>query len=342
MALLRDDKLEASLEHDKAKIRKAEMFRRCLTAHGFERYVASFYQSVEGIEVDVRSGFASAPVDAAGKYWKNGEKATILVLSRHGGGATAEDGRRFVEKPEVEEFFNLVSHVRKEAGHAVHLICVTSVWFSKEARDFCESRRLAAIDFSGLVKMDQAYPLENFIRECAANGTLSQCFSTFWLGKYLPEYAKTEAAVKRTVLDSKSALGSLLIDVEKTVSATYINPFDTAPEKIESFATIFDVAPAPTPKEPERPPTIFDAPEVTGKINFKAAAVGFAAVCACVWLVTAGSQPSSAPKISASAIEAGNSSTGSLTGSEDGDKKANSASERRKEVREKREEISEY
>ena len=69
-----------------------------------------------------------------------------------------------------------------------------------------------------------------------------------------------------------------MADVEKTVSATYINPFDTAPEKIESFATILDVAPVPAPAEPERPPTIFDAPEVTGKLNFKAAAVGFAAV----------------------------------------------------------------
>lgn len=181
MALLRDDKLELSLEHDKAKIRKAEMFRRCLTAAGFARYVARFYANVEGVEADVRDDFASAPVDPAGKYWKNGEKVTILVLTRHGGGATSEDGRRFVEKPEIEAFFDLVSHVRKDAGHAVHLICVTSVWFSKEARDFCESRRLAAIDFSGLVKMDQAYPLESFIRECAENGTLSECFSAFWL-----------------------------------------------------------------------------------------------------------------------------------------------------------------
>ena len=206
MALLRDDKLESSLEHDKAKIRKAEMFRRCLTTQGFARYVARFYSAVEGVEADVRDEFLSAPVDAAGKYWKNGEKVTILVLARHGGGATAEDGRRFVEKPEIEAFFNAVSHVRKEAEHAVHLICVTSVWFSKEARDFCESRRLAAIDFSGLVKMDAAYPLETFIRECAENGALSECFSTFWLSKYLPEYARTEAAVKRTVQGSKSAL----------------------------------------------------------------------------------------------------------------------------------------
>lgn len=63
MALLRDDKLEASLEHDKAKIRKAEMFRRCLTAHGFERYVASFYSSIEGVDADVRSDFSTASVN---------------------------------------------------------------------------------------------------------------------------------------------------------------------------------------------------------------------------------------------------------------------------------------
>lgn len=103
------------------------------------------------------------------------------MLARHGGGATSEDGRRFVEKPEVEEFFNRTSHLREEAGHAVHLICATSVWFSKEAFDFCEKHRLAAIDFSGLVKMDAAYPLENFIKDRAADGTLSACFSAFWL-----------------------------------------------------------------------------------------------------------------------------------------------------------------
>lgn len=278
MALLRDDKLEASLEHDKAKIRKAEMFRRCLTSVGFARYVANFYANVEGVEADVRDEFESAPVDPSGKYWKNGEKVTILVLTRHGGGATAEDGRRFVEKPEIEAFFNRVSHVRKEAGHAVHLICATSVWFSKEAFDYCQSQRLAAIDFSGLVKMDLAYPLENFIRDRAEDGTLSECFSTFWLGKYLPEYARTEAAVKKTVSDSKSALGALMADVEKTVSDTYVNPFEKNPEEVKSFASILEIAPEPAPKEPARPPTIFDAPEVSGKLNFKAAAVGFAAV----------------------------------------------------------------
>lgn len=133
-----------------------------------------------------------------------------------------------------------------------------------------------------------------------------------------------------------------MADVEKTVSATYINPFDTAPEKIESFATILEIAPEPAPKEPERPPTIFDAPEASGKPNFKAAAVGFAAVCACVWLVTAGSQPGSVPRISTSAVESGTSSTGSLTGSENQEKKRNSASSRRQEVREKLQEGSEY
>lgn len=158
----------------------------------------------------------------------------------------------------------------------------------------------------------------------------------------MPEYARTEAAVKKTVSDSKSALGALMADVEKTVSETYVNPFEKSPEEIKSFATILDIAPEPAPKEPKRPPTIFDAPEVSGKLNFKAAAMGFAAVGACVWLVTAGSQPSSAPRISTSSIESLGSSTGSLSGSENQAKKANTASERRKELREKALEDSQY
>lgn len=313
MSKARDEKLEESLGRDQSKIRKAEMFRRCLSDTGFERYVANFYETVENVSPDVRASFGEAPIDASGRYWKNGEKVTILVQCRHGGGATDDEGRRYVEKHEIEEFFAHVSPVRKAAGHDVHLICVTSVWFSKEARDFCHAKRIAAIDFSGLLAMDEAYPLERFIKEIAERQELEKCFSLFWLGKYLPEYAKTERAVRRARLESKALLGSLMAEVEATV-----------------------VKPTPAVRESERPATIFDAPETLKRNRFKTAAVGFAAFCACAWLITEGSRPgSSGTKIATSAVESRETSTGSsFTGSER--EKANSASARRQEVRERR------
>lgn len=337
MPLPRDDKLEQSLQHDKAKIRKAEMFRRCLTAKGFERYVESFYRTVEGVSADVRTTFAEAPVEAVGTFWKYGEKVSILVQCRHGGGATSDDGRRFVEKAEIAEFVSLVSDVRKNAEHPVHLICATSVWFAKEARDLCESHRVAAIDFSGLLKMDQAYPLEKFIKETAESDNLKECFSMFWLAKYLPEYAKTEAAAKRTLLDSKSALGALMADVEKTVSETYINPFDKSPEKIESFATILEIPRENSAPEPYVPASIFTVDKTEPKAPFPAfkIAMGGLAVCSLAFYVSF-SAPSGPQGLSASAVQSrdGSALSGSTSSGSTGSvSPARTSSERREEAR---------
>lgn len=308
MSRTRDEKLEESLGHDNAKIRKAEMFRRCLSDKGFERYVANFYEKVEDVSPDVRSSFGEAPIDASGRYWKNGEKVTILVQCRHGGGATDAEGRRYVEKHEIEEFFGHVSHVRKNAGHDVHLICVTSVWFSKEARDFCHSKRIAALDFSGLLSMDQAYPLERFIKEVAERGELAECFSMFWLAKYLPEYARTETAVRRTRAESKSRLGDLMAEVESAVVETYANPLDAAPEEVASLSTILDVEPKKTSEELDAPATIFTHPKTSGNVRrsrTRTVGIGLALASLAIWVATSNSSEAPAP-LQTSAVESAN------------------------------------
>ena len=303
MPLFRDDKLEESLGRDKASIRKSEMFRRCLTDEGFARYVRSFYETVEGVCVDARSDFGNGEIDAAGKYWKNGEKVSIFVLCRHGGGATSEDGRRYVEKAEVAEFFEKVKFVRDAVSHETFFICATSVWFSSDARNFCRSNDIAAIDFSGLLKMDQAYPLERFVKEMGEAGSIKECFSTFWLGKYLPEYARTEAAVKRTRLDSKSALGALLADVEKTASETYINPFDTAPESIVSFATILEAPREESTPEPYVPVTIFNEHKLEKRKPVSKFKIAFAGLAVCSVAFYASLSGPSEPSLSTSAVQ---------------------------------------
>lgn len=54
MAYQRDTKMEELLHFDRAKIRKVNMFRSCLSPTGFEEYVARYYQIIHGIPAVVR------------------------------------------------------------------------------------------------------------------------------------------------------------------------------------------------------------------------------------------------------------------------------------------------
>ncbi len=281
MPLPRDQILEERLEHDRSKIRKAEMFRRCLTDQGFAAYVRSFYETVEGISADVRPEFGETET-LAPKFWKNGEKIAGAVLVRHGGGATSQDGRRFVEASEISAFADAFERAVAESECPAYLVCATSVWFSSEARELCSERSVAPVDFSGLLKMDAAYPLETFVRQTAEQGRLKEYFSTFWLGKYLSEYARTEKATKAVLEDSKSALGNLMAEIGEV------------PKKREVAETIF------TPRQDLEKPQ-----------QSKWIAGGIALASLAAWIAMSDFQNDAPAPIATSAVESRNAPEGS-------------------------------